>query len=128
MHVSGPPFLLVWCPCTPLWCCSSSSSKSNSRSSSNNSSMRRRRRRRSRSSSSRRSRSERRKTVGPNPGAILMLQSTESDGIFTVLSTISTRFNKCRNLSINRTSRGPCKYIYIVGLKFRMQRCFPKSI
>ena len=33
--------------------------------------------RRSRSSSSR---SERRKMVGPNPGAILMFQSTESDG------------------------------------------------
>ena len=40
---------------------------------------------RSRRSRSDRSRSERRKMVGPNPGAILMFQSTESDGILTVL-------------------------------------------
>ena len=42
-------------------------------------------RRRSRSSNSSGSRSERRKTVEPNPAAILVFQSTESDGIFTVL-------------------------------------------
>ena len=30
--------------------------------------------------------------------------------------TRSTRYNKCRNLSINRTSRGPCKYMYIIHI------------
>ena len=64
-------------------CCSSSSTKSNSRSSSNNSSMRSRRR--SRSSSSRRSRNERRKTVGPNPGAILMFQSFKALNLMAYL-------------------------------------------
>ena len=91
LQVSGPPFLLVWYPRTPLWCCSCSFSSSSSRSrssssnssSSNNSSMRSRRR--SKSSGSSRSRSERSKMVGPNPGAMLMFQNIESDGIFPVL-------------------------------------------
>ena len=33
-----------------------------------------------------------------------------------IYSTGSTRYNKCRNLSINRTSRGPCKYMYIIHI------------
>ena len=96
-----------------LWCCSSSSTKNNSRSSSNNSSMRSRR---SRRSSSRRSRNER-KTVRPNPGAIFMFQSFKALNLMAYLQyyiNISTRYNNCRNVSIKRTSRGPCKYIQYI--------------
>ena len=61
------------------------------------------RRRRSRSSSSSGSRSERRKNVGPNPAA--NFDVSKHWIWWYIYSTISTRFNKCRNLSTNRTSR-----------------------